>query len=372
MKITNAKLFLNRTFVPGGIEFERSITALGQEVNGPGDLDAEGCFLIPGLIDIHTHGAAGADTSDGDPEGLVRMSRYYAAGGVTSWCPTTVTLPEAALERAVTAVRSFSRPADGAKISGIHLEGPFLSYEKRGAQNAAYLHAPDTAMFRRLQKKSGGLIKLITIAPELPRAMAFIREISKECTVSLGHTACDYETAVQAFDAGAAHVTHLFNAMNGLHHRAGGLIAAAADCGATVELITDGFHVHPPMIRMAERMFGEKLVLISDSLRCAGEPDGAYELGGKPVTLRDGKAVLNGTETLAGSTIHLMEGLRRAVSYGMPLEAAVYAATEAPAKAIRMENEIGVLSPGRKADFVLLDEKLNVKAVYIEGKRAGA
>ena len=372
MKITNAKLFLNRTFVQGGIEFEKTITALGQDVNGPGDLDAEGCYLIPGLVDIHTHGAVLADASDGDPEGLLRMSRYYAAEGVTSWCPTTMTLPESILERAVSTVREFIRPSDGAKIAGIHLEGPFLSFEKRGSQNAAYLKAPDTAMFHRLQEKSGGLVKLVTLAPELPGAMAFIREISKECAVSLGHTACDYETAMEAFDAGADHVTHLFNGMNGLHHRMPGLIAAAADRGVSAELITDGYHVHPAMLRLAQRIFRERLVLISDSLRCAGEPDGTYDLGRQAVAMKAGRAVLSGTDTLAGSTIHLMEGLRRAVFFGLPLETAVYASTEAPAKAIRMESEIGVLAAGRKADLVLLDGKLNVKAVYMDGMKVGA
>ena len=197
--------------------------------------------------------------------------------------------------------------------------------------------------------------------------MEFIEAVSKVCTVSLGHTTASYEIARSAYAAGASHATHLFNAMPPLNHREPGVIAAAMDAGATVELIPDGLHIHPAVIRLAHRLFGEKLVLISDSLRCAGMPDGDYELGGQPITMKNGKATLTGTDTLAGSSIHLMEGVRRAVRFGVPLEAAITAATLTPAKAIGMDHEIGSLEPGKAADFVLLDEALRVKAVYIDG-----
>lgn len=369
MRIINARVFLDGGFVEGGVAFSETITAADPAVAGPGELDAEGGYVIPGLIDIHTHAAMGADASDGDPEGLRTLSRYYAAGGVTAWCPTTMTLKEPELTRAMHTIRDFARPADGAKVAGVNLEGPFLSYAKRGAQNPENLHAPDIDLFQRLNDASGGLVRLVTVAPEEPGAIPFIREASKVATVSLGHTTADYDTAMAAYDAGASHATHLFNAMPPLHHREPGVIAAASDAGATVELITDGLHVHPAMVRLTHRLFGEKLVLISDSLRCAGMPDGDYVLGGQPITMKGGKATLSGTDTLAGSSIHLMDGLRRAVSFGVPLEAAVTAATLAPAKVIGRDGEIGSIAPGKRAALVVLDSQLNVKAVYINGKR---
>ena len=365
MKLSNANLFLDGRFVPGGIRFSSVIEAVGPEVTG--GIDLAGAYVIPGLIDIHTHGAMNEDASDGKPEGLVKMARHYAAGGVTSWCPTTMTLQEPELTRAMEAINGFVRPTDGAKVAGVHLEGPFLSLKKCGAQNPDNLHAPDAAMFHRLNDASGHRVRLVTVAPEEPGALPFIQEVSQECTVSLGHTTADYDTAVAAYAAGASHATHLFNAMPALNHREPGVVAAALDAGATVELITDGFHIHPAIVRLVHRLFGEKLVLISDSLRCAGMPDGDYELGGLPITLTEGVARLRGSSTLAGSSIHLMDGLRRAVSFGVPLEAAVLAATAVPAKVIRRDKEIGALAPGLAADLLILDRDLRLQAVYIDG-----
>lgn len=367
MKITNAKVFIDGRFTPGGIAFDTKFTDVGAHIVD-GDVNAHGCCIIPGLVDIHTHAAVGADASDGKPEDMPLMGRYYAAKGVTSWCPTTMTLKEPVLEKAMKAIRAYDRPRDGAKIAGVNLEGPFLSYAKRGAQNADNLHAPDAAMFKRLNEASGGMVKLVTVAPEEPGSLDFIKEISKICTVSLGHTTADYDTARAAYEAGAGHATHLYNGMPGLHHRDPGVIAAACDAGATVELITDGLHIHPAVVRLTQRLFGDKLCLISDSLRCAGMPDGEYELGGQSVTMTDGKSTLTGTDTLAGSSIHLMDGLRRSVAFGISLENAVTAATLTPARAIRMDGTIGSIATGKCADFVILDEELNVKAVYIDGQ----
>lgn len=366
MKIYNAKVFIDGQFIDGGIEFEEKITAAGAQITD-GDLNAQGMYLIPGLVDIHTHAAVGADASDGIAADFPKMARYYAAGGVTSWCPTTMTLKEPELTKAMRAIQSYNRPADGAKIAGVHLEGPFLSYAKRGAQNAENLHVPDAAMFHRLNEESGGLVKLVTVAAEEPGALAFIREISPICTVSLGHTTADYETAMAAYAAGASHTTHLFNAMPPLHHREPGVIGAARDAGATAELICDGLHIHPAVVRLTFALFGKHTVLISDSLRCAGMPDGDYMLGGQPITMKNGKATLKDSDTLAGSCIHLMNGVRKAVSFGIPLEQAVYAATAAPAEAIRMEQEIGAITPGLSADFLLLNQGLDLKGVYING-----
>ena len=348
MRISGSRIFTDGRFISGSIEFDQKIRSIL-----PGkDEKADGAYIIPGLIDIHTHAAMGADASDGDPEGMLAMSRYYAAGGVTSWCPTTMTLKEPELTKAMQVIRDFRRPEDGAKAAGVNLEGPFVSYEKRGAQNPDNIALPDIGMLERLNEASGGLVRLITLAPELEGAMDFIRQAARICTVSLGHSAADYDTAVKAYGAGAS-----------------GLIAAAFDCGASAELICDGFHVHPAMVRMAWQIFEERIVLISDSLRCAGMPDGEYSLGGQPVSMKDGKATLSGTDTLAGSSIHLMEGLRRAVKFGIPLRDAVRAATEIPARVIGIDSETGSISPGKAADLLLLDEQLNVLAVYVDGKR---
>ena len=247
MRISGSRIFTDGRFISGSIEFDQKIRSIL-----PGkDEKADGAYIIPGLIDIHTHAAMGADASDGDPEGMLAMSRYYAAGGVTSWCPTTMTLKEPELTKAMQVIRDFRRPEDGAKAAGVNLEGPFVSYEKRGAQNPDNIALPDIGMLERLNEASGGLVRLITLAPELDGAMDFIRQAARICTVSLGHSAADYETAVKAYGAGASHTTHLFNAMPSLHHRNPGLIAAAFDCGASAELICDGFHVHPAMVRMA-------------------------------------------------------------------------------------------------------------------------
>lgn len=365
MKIFNAKVFVDGKFIDGGVEFKDKILAVGD--TGTDGLDAEGAYLIPGLVDIHTHAAVGEDASDGSAEGMVKMSRYYAHDGVTSWCPTTMTLKEPELTRAVKCIAAFQRPQDGAKVAGINLEGPFLSYAKRGAQNPDNLHAPDAEMFKRLNAASGGLVRLVTVAPEEPGAIEFIREVSKLCTVSIGHTTAGYDCAMAAFDAGASHATHLFNGMPPLHHREPAVIAAASDSGATVELITDGIHVHPAAIRLTSRLFGRKLVLISDSLSCAGMPDGNYNLGGLKVSVKDGKATLTGTDTLAGSSIHLMEGLKRSVKFGISLEDAVTAASTVPAEVIG-RSDIGRLSVGCCADMVLLDKELKVRKVFVDGK----
>lgn len=371
MRITDTKVFIDGAFVDGGIEFDTRIRAVGTNVTGPSDIDARDCYVIPGLVDIHTHAAMGRDASDGDAEGMPIMSRYYAAEGVTSWCPTTMTLKEDVLTDAMHVIRDFKRPEDGAKVAGINLEGPFLSGKKKGSQAADNLHAPDIEMFKRLHDASGGLVRLVTVAPEEPGGIEFIREASKIATVSLGHTAADYDTAMRAYEAGASHATHLYNGMPSLLHREPGVIGAASDSGATVELITDGIHIHPSVVRITSQVFKDRLVLISDSIRCAGMPDGEYTLGGQLFTMKDGKATLTGTDTIAGSSIHMMEGLRRCVSFGVALEKAVLASTLAPAKVIGQDAKIGSLSVGKCADAVVLDKDLKVKAVFIDGKVIG-
>ncbi len=363
MLIKNAKVLIGKAFMEADIQFDGTVTAIGK-IEGPADLDAQGGYVIPGLVDIHTHGAMGEDFSDGNPAGLQPMADYYAAHGVTSYVATTMTLSEEILTPAMHAIRDF-RPNGGAKCAGVHLEGPFLCYAKRGAQAAEHLHKPDAGLFHRLNEASGGQVKLVTVACEEEGALPFIREISQICTVSLGHTTADYDTAMAGFAAGASHATHLYNGMPSFLHRAPGVIGAAFDAEASVELICDGLHIHPAVIRATHQLFGDKLNLISDSLRCAGMPDGNYELGGQPIVVKDHKAtLLDGT--LAGSSISLLDAVRNVTRFGLPLAEAVYAASTAPALAVGLK--AGTIQAGRAADLVVLDSDLALKAVFVDGK----
>ncbi len=365
MLIKNGKVFIGKFFQNADIEFGKTISAIGS-LEGPADLDASGCYVVPGFVDIHTHGAVGEDFSDGKPDGLQPIADFYAAHGVTSFLATTMTLKEEVLTPAMHAIRDFA-PSGGAKCAGIHLEGPFLSYAKRGAQAAENLHKPDTSLFNRLNAASGGKVKLVTVACEEDGALPFIQAVSKTCTVSLGHTTADYDTAMAGFQAGATHATHLYNGMPSLLHRAPGVIGAAFDSGASVELICDGLHIHPSVIRATYQLFGEKLNLISDSLRCAGMPDGDYELGGQPIVVKNHKAtLLDGT--LAGSSISLLDAVQNVVRFGLPLEAAVYAASTAPALAVGLK-DVGAIELGRAADLLVLDKDLNLAAVFINGQK---
>ena len=237
MRIINALVFNGKGFTSGGAEFGEKITGLlsAEECkDGAGALDAEGMYLIPGLIDIHTHGAMETDVSDCDDQGLLKLSEYYAKDGVTSWCPTTLTVTEDMLCRSMKCFREFKRPENGAKIAAVNMEGPFLSPEKSGAQNPDALHLPDAEMLKRLRKASGGLVRLVSVAPELDGAVEFIKAVCRDVRVSVGHTAADYETAKEGFKAGISHVTHLYNCMPGILHREPGPIPAALEEGATV------------------------------------------------------------------------------------------------------------------------------------------
>lgn len=332
--------------------------------------DLKGLFVLPGLVDIHTHGNSGADFSDGSLEGLCRMGRNLARHGITSFLPTSMTLPYARLEAAFETASAYrqSRPEGGARVLGVHMEGPYFSKEKKGAQNVAYLRLPDIKGFLYLKKKSGSLVRIVDIAPELPGAEEFIRRIAPICRVSLGHTEASYETAARAFAAGATHVTHLFNGMPELMHREPSVAGAAFDKGdVTVELIADGLHVHPSVVRMIFRLFPGRVCLISDALRCCGMAEGEYELGGQKVFLTNAAARL-GDGTLAGAVRNLFEDMVQAIRFGVPVPDAVLAATRTPAMAAGTE-EIGSLEAGKRADFIVCDEEWNLLGVYMDGER---
>lgn len=384
MILRNGTVFLNdKDFCRADLEFSDTIDKIKTMETFPGnsgsilqggeqELDVTGKYVIPGLVDIHTHGVMAKDASDGETGGMEIMSQFYASRGITSWCPTTMTLPEQELTAAMKEIRAFADRQDHleelhASCLGVHLEGPFLSMEKKGAQAAENLRKPDLDMLKRLDEASGGRVRMITVAPEEDEGFSFIREAAKHCTVSLGHSAADYETAAGAFEAGASHVTHMFNGMNGIHHRRPGIIGAAFDAGVSVELICDGLHIHPSVIRMTEAMFRGRITLISDSMRSAGMPDGDYTLGGQPVYVRNGKATLK-DGTLAGSSITLMDALRNVVQFGIPLERAVRYATSLPASAVGAGGYLGKISEGYRADLLVLDQDLNLEMVITGGR----
>lgn len=371
MRYENGWIFADGGFVRGGFSVENGRFAhVLEDVPGPAE-DLDGALVIPGLVDIHVHGCAGADFSDGDYAGLVRMARYLARRGVTSFAPASMTLPYDALDKAFHAAARLRREglADGARLMGIQMEGPFLSREKRGSQNPAYLRLPDWDRFLRLYDAAEGLLRIVDVAPELPGAVEFTRRASEKCRVSVAHTAAGYDQAAAVFDAGATHLTHLFNAMSGIHHRHPGPIGAASEReNVTAELICDGIHVHPSAVRMAFRLFPGRICLISDALRCCGMADGSYSLGGQEILLSGGVARLTGG-AIAGSAVDLYQCMRRAVSFGIPREQAVWAATALPARVIGRESETGAIADGRAADFAICGGELEPEAVYLGGKR---
>lgn len=326
-------------------------------------IDAEGLLVLPGLVDIHSHGAAGEDFSDGNPEGLKKILQYEKRCGITSYCPTSMTFPKERLRQIFASIKG-AQTEEGAKVVGINMEGPFLDPAKKGAHVEEWIAAPDAAFVRELNQDVDGLVRLVTLAPNMEGAEEFIKEMHEEVCISLGHTAADYDCASRAMKLGAHHVTHLYNAMQPFGHRAPGLIGAAMDDPeCMVELICDGYHIHPSAIRAAFRLFGpERVILISDSMRATGMENGTYELGGQEVTVKDRKAVLK-DGTLAGSATNLYGCMCKAIEFGIPLEQAIMAATANPARSIGIFDRVGSIRIGKQADLLLVSENLELKRV---------
>lgn len=339
-------------------------------------IDAQGNYLIPGLVDIHFHGCAGHDFSDGTPEALQAIGVYELKNGITSICPASMTLAEETLANVCeNAYAYYTKPEtdkpEGSRLCGIHLEGPFISMEKKGAQNPAYVKSPDIAMFNRLQDAAHGLVKLITIAPETEGAEEFIKELSSKVHISVGHTCSDYDTAYKAFALGADHVTHFFNAMPAFTHRAPGVFGAAFDQKHVMpEMICDGVHINPSAVRVVFSLFGkERMIMISDSMMATGMEDGDYSLGGLPVKVHGNLATL-ADGTIAGSATNLMDCVRTVVKkMDIPLETAIRCASYNPAKAIGVDDVCGSIEAGKLCDCVILSkDDLATQKVILGGK----
>ncbi len=334
-----------------------------EKVTDKTEIDASGNYVIPGLIDTHIHGATGHDFCDKDAKGLISIAKYLKSNGITAFCPTSMTLKKELLKEIFNTATT-DLPKDCANIVGIHMEGPFLSKEKKGAQDATFIVTPQVDMFKELNEACNGMIKIITMAPECDGGLEFIKEMSKTVSISLGHTTANYDMAKQAFDLGATRATHLFNAMPAFNHRDPSVVGAALDSeNAFVELISDGIHIHPSMVRATFKMFtDDKVILISDAMMATGMENGSYELGGQKVTMKDKKATL-ADGTIAGSATNLFDCMRKAVSFGIPLESAIKACTKNPAVSINVFDKMGSISVGKLANLVILDKDLNIKNV---------
>lgn len=402
MIINNVKVFTEEKvfedgviFVKDGV-FEKII--IGQSIsedrqNNAEIVDGQGCYAIPGLIDIHFHGCMGDDFCDGTKEAIARIAEYEASVGVTAVAPATMTLPVEELEQILKVAAEYrtevsestadvkqdeenETPADNrhkrADLIGINMEGPFISPVKKGAQDERNIIPCDPDICQRFLDASEGLVKFVGIAPEeSEKSVEFIQEMKDKVNISLAHTNADYDTAKAAFDAGANHAVHLYNAMPAFTHRAPGVIGAVSDSDHVMtEIICDGVHIHPSVVRAAFKMMGaDRMILISDSMRATGMPDGQYTLGGLAVNVVGNRATLVSDGALAGSATNLLDCMRTAVKeMGIPLETAVACATVNPAKSVGEYERYGSISEGKKANVVLLDENLDLKMVVKDGE----
>lgn len=326
-------------------------------------------LLIPGFIDLHTHGCMGYDFSTATKEEIDKMCAFYLSRGITSVAGTTMTMGYEDYKKAAATIGEYMDNTENHNLIGINMEGPFLSVEKKGAHDPQYIIDASQEKMDELNRLARGHFLIVDIAPERPGAIEFIRKNSRDYVISVAHTTADYDRAMEAFAAGATEVTHLFNAMNGLGHRDPGVPGAAFAAGANVEMICDGIHIHPTVMRMVFRMFRERLLVISDSMSAAGLQDGEYVLGGLPVFVREGKATLeNGT--IAGSTTDLLKELGVWMDVcGLSMEEILPCMTINQARAVRMEDKIGSIEAGKAADLVVMSRKREIKAVYKNGVR---
>ena len=370
----------NKKFTDGGIVIKNgTIEQVYTEGKRPQTedevLDGKGMYAIPGLIDLHFHGCKGDDFCDGSRDAIARIAEYEASVGVTAIAPATMTLPVEELEQILRVAAEYKKGPHSKKEAdfvGINMEGPFISPAKKGAQDERNIIPCDVKVCERFLEVSEGLVKFMGIAPEeSENAVSFIEAVKDKVNVSLAHTNADYDTAMAAFNAGADHAVHLYNAMPAFTHRAPGVIGAVYDSKHVMaEIICDGVHIHPAAVRATFEMMGEdRMILISDSMRAAGMPDGSYTLGGLDVNVVGNRATLASDGAIAGSVTNLMDCMKTAVkTMNIPLETAVACATINPAKSLGIDAEYGSIRAGKKAHIVLMDQELNVQQVIKDGE----
>ncbi len=344
---------------------EGRFVATEAEVSDKTEYDAQGLKVLPGLVDVHSHGAYGHDFCDADAEGLKVILKYEKEHGITSYCPTSMTLAKDKLMDIFATATKVEPDSSRARIIGVNMEGPLIDIAKKGAQAAEYISVPDVSFFHQCNEASGNQIKLVTLAPNVDRAFEFIEAAKDEVVISIGHTTADYDCAKKAMELGVNHVTHLYNAMPPFGHRDPGVIGAACDSeDCMVELICDGFHIHGSVVRTTFKMFGdERVVLISDSMMATGMENGTYELGGQEVTMKDRLATLS-NGTIAGSATNLFDCMKKAMEFGIPESTAIFAATRNPAKSIKVYDQVGSLTPGKYADVLIVDDSYNLVKVF--------
>lgn len=381
MIIDHVKVFTeDKKFTDGGIVIKNgTIEQVYTERKRPQTedevLDGKGMYAIPGLIDLHFHGCKGDDFCDGSRDAIARIAEYEASVGVTAIAPATMTLPVEELEQILRVAAEYKKGPHSKKEAdfvGINMEGPFISPAKKGAQDERNIIPCDVRVCERFLEVSEGLVKFMGIAPEeSENAVSFIEAVKDKVNVSLAHTNADYDTAMAAFNAGADHAVHLYNAMPAFTHRAPGVIGAVYDSKHVMaEIICDGVHIHPAAVRATFEMMGEdRMILISDSMRAAGMPDGSYTLGGLDVNVVGNRATLASDGAIAGSVTNLMDCMKTAVkTMNIPLETAVACATINPAKSLGIDAEYGSIRAGKKAHIVLMDQELNVQQVIKDGE----
>ena len=371
--IKGAKIILPDSIVENkALLFDEKIVGIVTEAEIPSDvdvIDAKGCYVAPGLVDVHIHGYLNEDASDGSAEGIRKMAEGVMKNGVTTFLPTTMTVSIPEIEAALDTVRALkeeSKTWKGAYLAGVNAEGPFINASKKGAQAAEHIKAPDAEWI--LANKD--IIKLCTIAPETEGGYEAIEKITQNSNVrvSVGHTDATFEQTMKAFECGATQVTHLFNAQTPLHHRKPGVVGAGLASDAYTELIADTFHVHAGLFSLVAKCKGDKLVLITDCTRAGGMPDGEYTLGGQKIIVKGIQCLLE-DGTIAGSVLKLNNAVKNVYqNTDLPLYTVVAAASLNPANAIGMGDTKGSIKAGKDADLIITDTEFNIQKTIIKGE----
>jgi len=366
--IVNARIVTEgRIIEDHALLFDKKIEGVVPLPLGESDMeiiDAEGAYVSAGFIDLHIHGSGGADVMDATPEALEQLSTTLLRTGTTGFLATTMTMSEREIIAALENVQKYGGFVRGAEILGVHLEGPFINPDKHGAQDKHYIQKPDMEMIEAYMP----IIKMITLAPEVEGAKQFIEYLQRaypEVILSIGHSDASFEQAQQSFTWGISHATHLFNAMNPLHHRAPGIVGAVFESDISCDIIADLVHTHPAMLQLAYRMKKERLILITDAMRAGCMRCGSYDLGGRKVVVKEGRAEL-GDGTLAGSVLKMNEALANMVEHtAMTRIEAVDAVTRLPAQMLGIKK--GELRQGYDADIVIFDEDFGIITTIVGG-----